>query len=83
MSLIDNDWKKDMIKGPMYLEDTPGLLQLIRNTSDRIREQTHFLRGRDRRWLEKHVSSTFPSLFMDVYNKGKEYTGCAYDRILS
>ncbi|GJU15239.1 RNA-directed DNA polymerase, eukaryota [Tanacetum coccineum] len=85
MSLIDNDWKKDMMEGPkssMYLEDTPGLLQLIRNTSHQIRELTHF-RGRDRRWLEKHISSTFPSLFRDVYNKGKEHTGCAYDMNLS
>nr|GEZ98587.1 hypothetical protein [Tanacetum cinerariifolium] len=81
MSSIDNDWKKDMIEGPkssMYLEDTPGLLQLIRNTSHQIRELTHF-RGSDQKWLEKHVSSTFPSLFMDVYNKGKE---CATNMFL-
>nr|GEY66000.1 hypothetical protein [Tanacetum cinerariifolium] len=81
MSLIDNDWKKDMFEGPkssMYLEDTPRLLQLIRNTSHQIWKLTHF-RGRDRRWLEKHVSSTYPSLFMDVYNKGKE---CATNMFL-
>nr|GEY32648.1 hypothetical protein [Tanacetum cinerariifolium] len=69
MSLIDNDWKKDMIEGPkssMYLEDTPGLLQLIRNTSHQIRELTHF-RSRDRRWLEKHVSSTLLSFVVNIH----------------
>nr|GEZ63603.1 hypothetical protein [Tanacetum cinerariifolium] len=84
MSVIDDDWKEDMMQGPkssVYLEDTLGLLQLIRNTSHHIRELPHF-RDRDRRWFEKHVSSTFPSLFMDVYNKGKEYN-CGDDGILS
>nr|GEU92510.1 vacuolar protein-sorting-associated protein 37 homolog 1-like [Tanacetum cinerariifolium] len=63
MSLIDNDWKKDMIEGPkslMYLEDTPGLLQLSRNTSHQIWELTHF-RGCDRRkvWAYRSKSHEF------------------------
>ncbi|GKE73840.1 serine/threonine-protein kinase/endoribonuclease IRE1b-like protein [Tanacetum coccineum] len=83
-SKIDSGWKKDMIqdpKSPIYWEDTLGLLQLIRNTSQHIREKEH-CNGRDRRWLEKQVRRTFPSLFMNIYHEGKYYTGCEDDPIL-